>query len=400
LSRRLNLPHRFPGAVFVLFFLAATLWAQPPAPSPATNVTAPGFSMDSMDSTATADVVAQEIPTAGTPATGGTTVGATTPSSNPGNGLALSVKPGQESVKAGNGPMKIQVGMYIIDVARLDVKDSQFYADFYIWYKWKNQPDFVWNPENIEFMNGTIEFTDKLATDSFGDIQYASQRIKGVFRGSFNLRSYPLDSQLLPISIEDSQTPLRRLVFEPDPNNPDQRRWLAAGIQVPDWEVSGAEAAVNTFCYDTDFGDSFTTNEKQTFYSRFHFRIKLKRLFIPHVIKFIIPLLVIAGMAYLVFFINAKEFEAQCGICVTALLTAVALHISQAEALPAVGYLVISDKVFILFYLSIFSALVQTVMANNYAKTGNIEMAARLDNAMALFFPLMILLGIIFIVFT
>ena len=294
-------------------------------------------------------------------------------------------------------PFRVQVGLYILDIAKMDLKENQFFADFYIWYKWKDTASFTWSPEGIEFMNGQIEFASKIATDTLGDLCYASQRIKGYFRGKFNLQTYPFDTQTLPISLEDNQNPFKKLILEPDPNNPDIRKWIESSVQVPDWEIKDASIVSDVHRYGTDFGDSFTTKEKVTDYSRFHFQVQLKRLFIPHLIKFIIPLIVIAGMAYLVFFINAKEFEAQCGICVTALLTAVALHTSQANALPAVGYLVISDKIFILFYIVIYSALMQTVIANNYAKTGRIEVAAKMDRIFAIAYPALLILGGLFL---
>lgn len=292
-----------------------------------------------------------------------------------------------------SGPLRVQVGLYVLDLARLDMKENQFYADFYIWYKWPDRADRPWTPADIEFMNGTVEAATPLATDTLAGVKYASQRIKGTFRGKFNLRSYPFDSQRLPIVFEDQGLNADKLRFEADPNNPDQNRWIEAGVQVPDWKVAGARVFTDLHLYDTDFGDSVTSPATQTQYHRFHFETRLDRLFVPHFIKFIIPLLVIAGMAYMVFFINAREFEAQCGICVTALLTAVALHISQADALPAVGYLVLSDKIFIIFYLFIFSALVQTVVANNHAKRGRIRSAMALDALFQWAYPLGILLG-------
>ncbi len=291
------------------------------------------------------------------------------------------------------GPLRVQVGLYVLDLARLDMKENQFYADFYIWYKWPDRPDRPWTPADIEFMNGTVEAATPLATDTLAGVKYASQRIKGTFRGKFDLRSYPFDSQRLPIVFEDQGLNADKLRFEADPNNPDQNRWIEAGVQVPDWKVAGGRAFTDLHIYDTDFGDQVTSPATQTLYHRFHFEARLERLFVPHFIKFIIPLLVIAGMAYMVFFINAREFEAQCGICVTALLTAVALHISQADALPAVGYLVLSDKIFIIFYLFIFSALVQTVVANNHAKRGRIRTAMALDALFQWAYPLGILLG-------
>ncbi len=291
-------------------------------------------------------------------------------------------------------PQKVELGLYILDIAKMDVKESEFFADFYVWYKVPLNA--TWTPENIEFMNGTIEkATPPTPSANHTGKKYWIQRIKGRFRGHFRLHSYPFDEQILPIVIEDSELNTSDLTFSADSDiSSDALNWLEPELQVPDWKKAGASFAVDIHQYKTDFGLGTKAESK---YSRFTFKTKLNRLFLPHLIKFILPLVIIAGMAYLVFFINASEFEAQCGICVTALLSAVALHIAQADALPAVGYLVMSDKIFILFYVVIFSALVQTVVVNNYAKTGNLQFAIKMDSAFRVWYVVTLILGIFLI---
>jgi hypothetical protein len=290
-------------------------------------------------------------------------------------------------------PMTVQVGLFVLDLAKLDMKESEFYTDFYLWFKSPASGSIDWNPGAIEFMNGTVESATPWASEPVdgGLRTYWVQRVKGRFRGRFNLHTYPFDRQNLPIILEDSEFSAGELLFEPDPTqSADGQKWMEATLEVPDWRKGGATFSTYIHEYNTDFGLGAKAEAR---YSRFVFTMQLDRLFIPHLIKFVIPLLVIAGMAYMVFFINAKEFESQCGICVTSLLSAVALHISQADALPAVGYLVISDKIFILFYIVIFSALVQTVVVNNYAKRGHLELASWADDIFQWVFPLSLILG-------
>ena len=291
-------------------------------------------------------------------------------------------------------PVRIEIGMYILDIAHLDVKESEFYADFYIWYKSPATSD--WKPENIEFMNGNIENATPLVHTSVATGQnHWSQRIKGRFRGHFMLHAYPFDRQTLPITIEDSESQNDKIQFIPDPvSSGDFSLWLDPGMTVPDWQHNGASCEIDVHNYKTDFGQG---EQKMSSYSRFTFRTYLKRLFLPHLIKFIMPLIIVAGMAYMVFYINASEFETQCAICVTALLSAVALHISQADALPSVGYLVMSDKIFILFYVVIFLALVQTVVNNNYAKRRRFDMAIYLDRVCRFWYVFILIAGNILI---
>jgi len=289
------------------------------------------------------------------------------------------------------------LGFFLLDVAKLDLKESEFFADFYIWFKVPGSASTTWSPENIEFMNGTVEFSSPVASETMADGRtYWSRRIKGRFRGHFNLSRYPFDSQELPIVLEDTGLSSKHLIFAADTKiPPDSATWVDRQINVADWRITSATLSFDTHYYASGFGLATETDDSESRYSRATFSLRLSRLFLPHMIKFVIPLLVIAGMAYMVFWINFAEFESQCAICVTSLLSAVALHISQADALPAVGYLVIADKIFILFYLVIFSALVQTVIANNLSKSGKPKESQRLDDFFRVAFPAALLIGVL-----
>lgn len=302
----------------------------------------------------------------------------------------------QEAADGGPAaPTQVEVGLYVIDLAKLDMKESEFFADFYIWFKVASAPVIPWTPETLEFMNGTVESMSPLASEPLDDGRvYWTRRVKGRFRGQFRLQRYPFDAQDLPLVFEDSEHPSTEVVFERDATtSADILTWIDPQLEVPDWRITAAALDTGVHHYVTGFGLATATDDSESKYARLTFRVRLTRLFVPHLIKFVIPLLVIAGMAYMVFWINFAEFETQCAICVTALLAAVALHNSQADSLPAVGYMVMADKVFILFYIVIFSALVQTVWANNLSKAGQVAEAQRLDDAFRWLFPLSLVAG-------
>jgi len=49
-------------------------------------------------------------------------------------------------------PQEAQVGFYLMNLYGLNMDEHSFYADFYVWFKWRGDID----PTNIEFVN-TIE---------------------------------------------------------------------------------------------------------------------------------------------------------------------------------------------------------------------------------------------------
>ncbi|HNE30394.1 MAG TPA: hypothetical protein PLW66_14560, partial [Saprospiraceae bacterium] len=44
---------------------------------------------------------------------------------------------------------QVRVGMYLMNLYDLNMDEHSFYADFYIWFKWKGPID----PTNFEFVN-------------------------------------------------------------------------------------------------------------------------------------------------------------------------------------------------------------------------------------------------------
>jgi hypothetical protein len=107
---------------------------------------------------------------------------------------------------------------------------------------------------------------------------------------------------------------------------------------------------------------------------------------VPYAIKFILPLIVIVLMSFMALFIGTDKFEVQTGIVITALLACVAFHISQANSLPEVGYLVKADKFFIVSYVLIFLTLIKAVASHTLQKT-NAKLQRTLDRGSRVGFP-------------
>lgn len=290
---------------------------------------------------------------------------------------------------------EIQVGCYIHDLAHLDIKSETFYVDFYIWFRWKGD---WFKPSDLEFMNGDISFRTEPSHEKVGDSNYSIMRIKGTFRSKFSLYKYPFDSQKLSILMEHRDLNLKQLKLVPDakPGSDIHSKSMEMDLTISDWKIEKVWAESGVHRYNTDFGYYVKGNEGEgdPVYSQYSFNIRIKRVMIPYLLKFSLPLLILVIMSFLVFFINAREFEAQCGICVTAILSCIALHLSQGDNLPQVGYLVSADKFFILSYVLIFFTLVETVLCNNFAKKGQTDLASRLDKWSKVLFPVAFVLGL------
>jgi len=102
-------------------------------------------------------------------------------------------------------PQKVYTGFHLMNLYGLNMDEHSFYADFYVWFRWKGRTD----PTNIEFVN-MIEKWSRDAATFDGDStpvklkdgsNYKIMRIEGRFFHAFMLNRFPLDEHILDIQI-------------------------------------------------------------------------------------------------------------------------------------------------------------------------------------------------------
>ena len=94
-------------------------------------------------------------------------------------------------------PQEVRVGFYLMNLYGLNMDEHSFYADFYIWFKWRGELD----PTNIEFVNSIEKWSMDNATFD-GDstpvtlkdgTKYKIFRKEGRFFHSFSLNKFLFD---------------------------------------------------------------------------------------------------------------------------------------------------------------------------------------------------------------
>ncbi|MHC4392371.1 MAG: TAXI family TRAP transporter solute-binding subunit [Planctomycetota bacterium] len=288
-------------------------------------------------------------------------------------------------------PVRLFTGIFCTDIGAVDIKAGTFDAMFYLWFRW--QGDHVLLDENgvplFEVTNAIAAERLDPITERRGTWRYAIYRMRATLRAHFPLHRYPFDVQRLEIHLELPDSTREDVVFLADESEahlgPLEARSLSPDLKIADWQIHSINAFEAPFNYPTQFGSM--DEDEPTAYSRFTYRVEVARVITPYIVKFVVPLVVIVLMAFGVFFINAKEFEVQAGIVITALLSCVAFHLTQADSLPEVGYLVTADKFFLLSYLVIFLALVQVIWENSFLYRGREDVARRIDKVSRWVFP-------------
>lgn len=257
-------------------------------------------------------------------------------------------------------PQPVYTGIYLMNLYDLDIDAYSFYADFYLWFRWRGERD----PMRIEFVNAVEKwgFTREdfheeprvLADGSY----YNGMRIEGRFFHSFQLSDFPLDRHRLDVRIENIEFPLDSLVYLPD----SQSQLIRPDLNIPGWRLQDAAMVSSTNRYGTDFGER---GVEASNFSNMTFQLTVKRPLSYFLLKLLLPLLIVllAGLGAL--FIHPSYLEARISLPVGALLSCVFLQQAYNSALPDVGDMVLMDRIYLVAYLLIALLILRVVLAGN-----------------------------------
>lgn len=287
-------------------------------------------------------------------------------------------------------PLPIYVGIYPLRLFQLNLKDEQFQGDFYVWFRWKGPKQLP----GFEIMNGDYEEVGEPEADELANgYHYQAHRIKGTFFIHVNLKDYPFDRHYLEIHIENQEMDRTEALYLPDYKNLKDLRKKSV---MTGWESMDLKMLERPHTYNTNFGKE--GEESSSTYSQLVYRFRVKRKILPYIIKYTIPLLVIVFMCFSTFFFHPSESESRIAIVITAILSVVAFHISQADALPEVGYLVTADHFFLSAYIFCAISMIIVIISDMMVSKERVDSALSLDKKVRILLPVFYFMSFIVII--
>ena len=289
------------------------------------------------------------------------------------------------------GAVDVYLGIYVINVNDIELATNIYTADFYIWFKWKGDID---PSQTFEFINelerwgSTREAVHEEPIVLPDGFKYQQLRIQAKFNEKFPLNAYPLDWQNLVIQVEDTHSSEDFLRYHIDQGDSG----VDPELQLPGWIIDRHEIKVIEKSYPTRFGLP-NSMQSRAAYSRAEYRLYLSRPFWSSTFKMILPVLIVLLSTFCVFWLPPEQIDSRVGLAITALLSAVALHITAISNLPPVSYLVLIDKIYNLAYGVVFLTLVSIIASVRLVESDNSSRAVRLDIFCARVLPIVFLLG-------
>lgn len=280
-------------------------------------------------------------------------------------------------------PTKVFVGIYLIDVKKINDVDQTFTGDIFSTLSWQDSRlsskelgrslegcsvrlQDIWSPQvnivnqwNVKTSNKSIVSIDKAGNVIF------QQRVTGDFSSPFNLKDFPFDTQLLNLSVASFKYGPENVNFVLD----EKRTGMVDKLSVAGWSIEPGK---------TQIASEYIKPQDRNL-SRLNHQLIAKRHMGYYLWKVILPLSLIVFMAGTVFWIDPSDAGPQIGISTASVLTLIAFQFSLGNLLPKVSYLTRGDKFMFGATLLVFLALAEAIMTSRLAKKGNQKLAMLVD---------------------
>lgn len=252
----------------------------------------------------------------------------------------------------------VSVGLYLEGIEALSLRDSNWTANFMIWFRW--QGDRALNPgANFRVVDGRVERREVVEERTAPDGSHY-QRLRVVARMTkfFNTTRVPLDSHMLNIYIEDGRADATRMRYVADPASR-----LSSRARISGYRITGFRQVVKPHTYRSAFGDPDLTPEARVSFTEFAIGVTIERAGPGVYLKVFIGLFAGMALALTSFAIRAADAGPRFSMLAGAYFGAVANSYLAGSLIPSSGQFGLVEYVTFLGLFTIFLSLLATVLS-------------------------------------
>jgi hypothetical protein len=296
----------------------------------------------------------------------------------------------------------VYTGMFVNEIQRVDLSQSSFGADFYLWMRFAHEagPGSS-SPTDIIFPNmagGRFDRAHPSEEIQTADgAEYRLWRVQGEFRNDFDLHRFPFDQQTLRLSFFNARAASERIVYVldrrtsfhgPDASSPPgptapagsgaamaagaadappaaSRSLVAASAfrNLSQWEPRGDRELREDLVANSALGDLRRVGlESHRELSGFAMTMALERRSTTALIKMLLPLLLTTLIMYGALYFPAGLVKEKITVAITGVLAGTVLLTAINNQLGNIGYTMLVEYAFYIFFslglLSIVSVLI------------------------------------------
>ncbi len=308
-----------------------------------------------------------------------------------------------ERPASGNSPTQVSVGIWIVDISKIDSAEQSFTAEVAVVLRWKDPRlahtgngvvryplEQIWHPR-VGIVNETNSVSrkmpDSVEVEPDGTVTYR-QRYAGAFTQPLRLRSFPFDRQTFHVQLVAVRYRPNEVTFVPDEdwirNGLQRAGGIAPSITLPDWTVEKWETKPLTYALSPGFE-----------YSGYTFEFTASRNVQNYILKVIFPLVLIVMMSWAGFWIDPVNANSQISVAVTSMLTLIAYRFTVDTQLPRLPYMTRLDVLFLVSTLLVFFSLIEVLVTTILDNNGQTQLAKTVDRYCRVIFPVIFTIALI-----
>jgi hypothetical protein len=306
----------------------------------------------------------------------------------------------------------VYTGVFLNEIPHVDLANSSFNADFYLWLRFAGEagpgsPD----PTDLIFPNlvaGSFDREQAAKQRKLADgTEYWLWRVQGEFRNDFDLHRFPFDQQALSLSFFNARAPLEQIVYVVDrraeANEPGGSSLAGSGVaqaaqatppeslanrlsiaspnafrNLTQWDPLAARSRRENLVADSALGDpTLGSLESRLELSGFLVTVELQRRVLATLVKSLLPLLLMTSVLYASLYFSGDLGSERIAVAIGGALSAAVLLTEINDQLGSIGYTVVVEYVFYVFFGLSLLSIVSVMVANPLRAKGR-EAAATL----------------------
>ena len=169
------------------------------------------------------------------------------------------------------------------------------------------------------------------------------------------------------------------MLLKEDPEWPSR---VSDSFSISDWEILDWKSSIS---------NSPIMNGERSLPS-FQASITMKRISQYYFSNVILPLFMIIGMSWIVFWIPSSQMGPRISVSVTTMLTLTAYRFAIGASLPRIAYLTRLDWFILGSSILIFMSLVEVVVTSSLVERDRQNLARRINHSMRVIAPVLFLL--------
>jgi hypothetical protein len=287
---------------------------------------------------------------------------------------------------AEGGRIKTTVALHLLNLSDIDEVREDFRVTGYMMVQWRDPrliyqpagpqdkyrtlaPDSVWRPRLviINVVEPRETFETSLHVEPNGLISYI-ERFDALTTSTFNLRSFPFDTQTLEVLVHPFSDQQQSISFV----RSQLPVWAAPEFNtyssLESWEF--VSLAFSNRRAASEFGEYAIAEAR--------FEITVKRRYGFYLLKVFLPLLLMVIVSWAVFWFDPSEVSSQVTIAVTTILTIIAFALAISLTLPRVPYLTFADAFFLTCYIFTFVTMVEVTSVHIAYRNQRHKLASRM----------------------